>query len=158
VGEREKKNLITLFDVDMTTLPETHSRLLTNFGSIRDPFTGCRTFSFMGFIGSQPKHVLKISASNNVVPSFCRKRARAFHDRQQSTDTRERQQKEEKNERGKKSIKLNCATSFLYVSFLRWLMLLFFRPPSAACFSCSNWGFLLHFICFLFLVLSARRY
>lgn len=48
------------------------SGLLTNFGSMRDPFTGCRTVSFMGFIGSQPKHVLKISAKSNVVPSFCK--------------------------------------------------------------------------------------
>jgi hypothetical protein len=48
------------------------SGLLTNLGSIRDPFTGCRTVSLMGFIGSQPKHVLKISANSNVVPSFCK--------------------------------------------------------------------------------------
>lgn len=48
------------------------SGLLTNFGSMRDPFTGCTTVSFMGFIGSQPKHVLKISASSKVVPSFCK--------------------------------------------------------------------------------------
>lgn len=48
------------------------SGLLTNLGSIRDPFTGCRTVSLIGFIGSQPKHVLKISAKSNVVPSFCK--------------------------------------------------------------------------------------
>lgn len=46
------------------------SGLFTNFGSIRDPFTGCRIGSLMGLICSQPKHVAKISASSRVVPSF----------------------------------------------------------------------------------------
>lgn len=51
----------------------TSSELLTNFGSMRAPFTGCICeFSLMGFMGSQPKHVLKISANSNVVPSFCK--------------------------------------------------------------------------------------
>lgn len=45
--------------------------MLTNLGSIRDPFTGCSTVSLMGLIGSQAKHVLKMSARSNVVPSFC---------------------------------------------------------------------------------------
>lgn len=47
-----------------------NSGLFTNFGSILDPFAGCKTSSLIGLIGSQPKHVANISANNNVVPSF----------------------------------------------------------------------------------------
>lgn len=61
--------------------PNTHlnvtslsSGLLTNLGSMRDPLDGCSTGSLICLIGSQPKHVLKMSASNSVVPSFCNRK------------------------------------------------------------------------------------
>lgn len=76
---KKRKSLIQFERESKVSSHETHlnvtslsSGLLTNFGSMRDPFTGCTTVSFMGFIGSQPKHVLKISASSKVVPSFCK--------------------------------------------------------------------------------------
>lgn len=54
----------------MTSL---NSGLLTNFKSIREPFGGCKIGAFIDFILSQPKQVAKISANNNVVPSFYNK-------------------------------------------------------------------------------------
>lgn len=78
-GERERKLNRIGWKLGKKSKHESHlnvtslsSGLLTNFGSMRDPFTGCRTVSFIGLIGSQPKHVLKISARSSVVPSFCK--------------------------------------------------------------------------------------
>ena len=104
--------------------------MLTNFGSMRDPFNGCRTVSFIGFIGSQPKHVLKISANSNVVPSFCKHHF--FHDRQIDTESKGIKKKVLKKheiiEEKKDEIKLchelfihffllGCCSSFFYFFF-----------------------------------------
>lgn len=62
-----KKDNIDMY-LNITSL---NSGLLTNLGSIRDPFAGCGASSCTGLIGSHPKHVANISANNNVVPSFC---------------------------------------------------------------------------------------
>lgn len=62
--ENEMKSLSHL---NITSLS---SGLLTNFGSIRVPLTGCNMGSLIGFMVSQPKHVAKMSANKSVVPSF----------------------------------------------------------------------------------------
>lgn len=84
-----------------------NSELLTNLGSMRDPFTGCmREPSLMGLMGSQPKHVLKISASSKVVPSFCE-----YH-RNVSVTYNDRKSK--KREQSKKKIKLSFVIQFQF--------------------------------------------